>query len=68
MASHSHLLLLIVSNHTLMCGGNTDDNHADTATFPTKHTYTYIYIKKVYFVQKADRQVPRHQMTGTSQP
>ncbi len=32
--------------------GNTDANHTDTATFPTKHTYTYI--KNVYFVQKAD--------------
>ncbi len=40
---------------------HTDTNHTYTATFPTKHTYTYIKKigeKNVYFVQKADRDVP----------
>ncbi len=34
----------------------TDSNHTDTASFPTKHTYTYIKnVKNIYFVKKADR-------------
>ncbi len=49
---------------------HTDANHTDKATFPTKHTYTYIKkIKKIPFSlsKKPIAKFRPHQMTGTSQ-
>ncbi len=67
------LIADIVGNHMLMCV-HTDDNHSDTATFPTKQKHTHIYEKcclkkkkKDYLSKKPIAKLRPHQMTGASQ-